>query len=419
MGRAVNEATITTRNARTKLNVAKTVHWRAIDRGSHLGYRKGKDGGTWVARFRRDDRKYVTKAIGTSDDTLEADGIEVLSHSQALTAARKWCEEQAKEERGTSSTPNYTVGDALREYLEWFAIHRKSLGRTKNVIDSHILPQLGRLPITKLTADRIRKWHEKLATTPPRVRSGIGKSISYRQVPDDLDHRRKRKVSANKALNSLRAALNLAFREGRTTSDIEWKRVKPFRNVDDAKVRFLDGDECRRLIGASDPDFRQLLEAALFTGCRYGELTALRCQDFNADSGTIFIQESKSGKPRHVPLNDEGLEFFSNLSAGRDDGELVFQRADGKQWGRSHQKRRMDAAAAKAGLRDVSFHILRHTYGSALAMQGVPMGVIAAALGHADTRITEKHYAALAPNYVAETIRAHLPKLKIEKKKPK
>jgi integrase len=42
-------------------------------------------------------------------------------------------------------------------------------------------------------------------------------------------------------------------------------------------------------------------------------------------------------------------------------------------------------------------------------MRGVPMGVIAAQLGHADTRMTEKHYAHLAPSYVADTIRAHFP----------
>jgi hypothetical protein len=41
------------------------------------------------------------------------------------------------------------------------------------------------------------------------------------------------------------------------------------------------------------------------------------------------------------------------------------------------------------------------------------MGVIAAQLGHADTRMTEKHYAHLAPNYVATTIRASLPKMGI------
>jgi hypothetical protein len=44
-------------------------------------------------------------------------------------------------------------------------------------------------------------------------------------------------------------------------------------------------------------------------------------------------------------------------------------------------------------------------------MRGVPMGVIAQQLGHADTRMTEKHYAHLAPSYVADTIRAHFPAL--------
>jgi integrase len=60
-----------------------------------------------------------------------------------------------------------------------------------------------------------------------------------------------------------------------------------------------------------------------------------------------------------------------------------------------------------------TFHILRHSYASSLAMKGVPMGVISAQLGHADTRMTERHYAHLAPSYVADTIRAALPGMEI------
>jgi integrase len=62
---------------------------------------------------------------------------------------------------------------------------------------------------------------------------------------------------------------------------------------------------------------------------------------------------------------------------------------------------------------EISFHVLRHTHGSTLAMKGVPMGVIAEQLGHADTRMTEKHYAHLSPSYVGDTIRAHFPTLGI------
>ena len=46
-------------------------------------------------------------------------------------------------------------------------------------------------------------------------------------------------------------------------------------------------------------------------------------------------------------------------------------------------------------------------------MKGVPMAVIAAQLGHADTRTTQRHYAHLSPSYVAETIRVTFPTLGI------
>jgi intergrase/recombinase len=44
-----------------------------------------------------------------------------------------------------------------------------------------------------------------------------------------------------------------------------------------------------------------------------------------------------------------------------------------------------------------------------MVMAGVPLNVVAAKLGHADTRMTERHYAHLAPSYVAETIRKFTP----------
>jgi integrase len=70
--------------------------------------------------------------------------------------------------------------------------------------------------------------------------------------------------------------------------------------------------------------------------------------------------------------------------------------------------RPMRDACLAAGVSHVGFHILRHTYGSRLAMAGVPMAVIAEALGHADERITRKHYAHLCPSYVRDAIRAGL-----------
>ena len=113
-------------------------------------------------------------------------------------------------------------------------------------------------------------------------------------------------------------------------------------------------------------------------------------------------------------LTDEAKAAFEGWTEKLASTDLVFHRADGKAWGKSHQKRPLDEASARAEITPaVTFHILRHTHGSHLAMNGVPMAVIAAQLGHADTRMTEKHYAHLAPSYVADTIRANFPDLGI------
>ena len=179
-------------------------------------------------------------------------------------------------------------------------------------------------------------------------------------------------------------------------------------------VRFLSDDECRRVVNACDGAFRNLVRAALLSGCRYGELTRMRISDFNVEAGTISVREAKSGKPRHVALTDEGQSLFATMTAGRIAREPIFKRDDDKTWGPSHQQRPLEAACARAKIEPAAtFHILRHTYASALAMRGVPMGVIAAQLGHSDTRMTEKHYAHLSPNYVADTVRAALPALGI------
>jgi integrase len=210
----------------------------------------------------------------------------------------------------------------------------------------------------------------------------------------------------------LKAALNRAYIAGLAPSDDAWRKLKPFKQVDAAVVRYLSRDEIQRLVNACKPDFRPIVQAALLTGCRYAELATLKCGDFNRDSSTLTIRLSKSGKPRHIVLTEEGQQLFEVLTAGRPDSDFVFRRADGHPWGTSHQQRPLDEAARGAKITPApTFHILRHTHASLLAMKGVPMGVIAAQLGHSDTRMTEKHYAHLAPSYVAETIRAHFPRL--------
>jgi integrase len=268
--------------------------------------------------------------------------------------------------------------------------------------------------IEKLTTDRLLRWRNSLATRPKRVRTKLtAERPATREIPNDDDARRKRKATANRILTMLKAALNRAFQSGSVASDLAWRRVKPFAKVDEAVVRYLTADEARRLVDSCSKDFRGLVQAALLTGCRYSELTRMRASAFNPDSGTIAIRLSK-GKVRHVTLADEGMQCFEIWTRSLLPTDHIFLRDDRAAWGPSHQQRPLDEASKTAEITPlVTFHVLRHTHASQLAMRGVPMAVIAKQLGHADTRMTEKHYAHLAPNYIAQTIRANFPHLGI------
>lgn len=187
---------------------------------------------------------------------------------------------------------------------------------------------------------------------------------------------------------------------------------KPFREASAPKVRYLGHAETQRLVNACEPMFRPLVQCALLTGCRYGEIIGFCVGDFDRDAGTVSVRASKAGRLRHVVLTDDEITLFEQYVGGKAGTAPVFTRFDGLRWGRSHQHRPLREACRGAGIDPpASFHILRHTYATHLLQAGAPLPVIAANLGHSDTRMTERHYAHLVPSHVAQVIRATLPKL--------
>jgi integrase len=416
MARTARNSSLETRTARARLRIRRTPYFAKIATGLRLGYYRGAVAGSWIASFYQGSGNYETTAIGAADDTLDADGITVFDYWQAQDHARRWGERQRLIAAGSVRKGSYTIANAVADYLAEFTAEKKpaAVKGAKYVFDAWIIPELGSIQVEKLTTDRLNRWRNKLAIQPKRVRTKkTAAEQATRETPDEEDARRARKATANRILTMLKAALNRAFHADRVASDTAWRKVKPFKRVDEAVVRYLNAEEARGLVNACAGDFRKLVQAALLTGCRYSELARLKCGDFNADSGTLAIRLSK-GKARHVVLTDETRMAFEGWTDNRASTDLLFLRADKQAWGTSHQKRPLQEASRRARITPaVNFHILRHTHGSHLAMNGVPMGVIAAQLGHADTRMTEKHYAHLAPSYIAQTIRANFPVLEL------
>jgi len=381
-----------------------------LSAGCALGYRRGAKGGTWIAKFRDADGKRHLEALGAADDSRDPDGLSVYSFAQAQERARGWFQRKAREAAGDFVPLDrpYTIADALTDYR---ADYKRRGGKAIDRLDwsagAWIKSEIGAIVLDRLTKGKIVAWHQKIAETPPRLRTKAGAAPKHRAADSSPEAVRRRRSTANRVLTILKAALNHAHREGRCASDDAWRTVRAFREADAARLRYLSDDETRRLTNACSPDFRVLVTGALLTGCRYGELAAMAVADFNPDAGTVRVRSSKSGRPRHVVLPREGLDFITGLAAGKPGSARLFLRSNGKPWAKSEQQRPL-ATACKAGRIDppVNFHGLRHTYASRLAMRNVPLAVIAAQLGHSDTRMVEKHYGHLSPGYVADTVRA-------------
>jgi integrase len=410
MPRKVRDSTLETRSARSRLKVRGKPYFRLIEPGLHLGYRKLASGpGTWIARRYNGEGAYTVANLRTpdgelvlADDFVDADGERVLDFAQAQNAARG---RHAIRQRG-----GYTVADAMDEYLEFMESDGRSaeaLYDTRLRDKTHIRPLLGKLKVAALTPERLRRWRDNMAKAPARIRTREGEAQRHRQTAET----RARRATANRNWTVLRAALNHAFRDGKVESDAAWRRVAPYKGVEVARIRYLTIAEAKRLINAADPEFRPMAEAALQTGCRYSELCRLVVGDFNINSGTVTIRQSKSGKPRHVVLTDEGVALFARLTAGRAGDEPILRKRRGGPFSRSDQFLPMRAAVKWAKITpSISFHGLRHTWASLAVMAGAPLMVVARNLGHANTTMVEKHYGHLAPSYIADEIRKAAPR---------
>jgi integrase len=349
-----------------------------------LGYRKPKAGaGNWIGRFAyiNDDgqSRNLQHVLGLADDT-EGEGMD-------YAAAMEHCLGMAyiHGPAPRATTPDYSVADATASYLRELAKQGRrasALHEAELTINAHIIPTLGTVQVRDLSTRDLKRWRDALL--PGRKRATI-----------------------NRIWNTLRALLSLAFIEEKAPSDDAWRRIKPFKGVAQPRQRFLKVAEARALIENAHPRaFADLVRTGLATGCRLGELLALRVQDFDPAQGSLHIAMSKSGHPRDVILADDGVALFKRLTEAKHGSDPLFPG-----WGNNAHIHPMRRAAAAAGLGDdVTFHTLRHTWASHAVMLGMPLMVVARNLGHRDTRMVDRVYGHLSDDFRVAAVRDHAPK---------
>jgi integrase len=319
-----------------------------------------------------------------------------------------------------------TVGDAIDRYLADRAAEGQDTGRARAQLAAHVLPAWGEWRIADLTAAELKRWRDELVEAAPRRRRPRlprGESPASGLAPAAGTDARKRRSTVNRITTAFKAALNHAalLYPNAYGNESAWRvGLRAFRKVDSPRTRWLTRAEIVRLIAACAPDFGQLVRAAVYTGCRYGELCRAIVADYDAAQRALRIPLTKTGRGRDVFLNDEGAQFFASLTTGRPARERLLLRADAARgmanpWGPSHQARRMAQACTSTGIDPpISFHGLRHSYASLAVQSGMPLLVLARNLGHADTRMVERHYGHLSDRYLRKAVSRFAPALELK-----
>jgi integrase len=351
---------------RAKLEPRREPYWSKIRAGLYVGYRKTATGpGTWIARRHTAEGKHRYHSLGD-----QADFNTAVEQVFAWTRA-----EEAREAEARSEV--YTVADACRDYLDHLLASKgkTAADNARGRIAKRILPTLGSIPVDALTTDDLYRWRDSL-------------------IPDDADDDRRRAArdTANRLRAYLRAALTHAYkRRADIPSDRAWKTFERFKKVGAARKVFLSKDEAKTLLDVCTGGFRDLVEAALLTGARYGELGAARVEDFDANAGVWRIRKGKTG-PRDCYLNDQAVDLFKRLTARRKQTDFIFVKDDTTPWVKSDQRFLWREARESVDLDpDATFYACRHTHVSWALIAGLPIQMVAENVGTSVQMITQ-HY---------------------------
>ena len=267
---------------------------------------------------------------------------------------------------------------------------RSTIQDYRGYLSRHLEPFFGETPVNRIDGARVSAYLKKKRAD----------GLSSKTVQNHL--------------NFLHGVFAFSLKRG-------WVMNNPVEHVDRPKkshsphrrVRFLQPVELDALIAAVPDDPLGQVEgplylAAALTGLRQGELLALKWMDVDWLAGRIRVADNftrgkfdspKSHQGRSVPMADRlarELELHFQRSAYRTEEDLVFCHPHtGNVLDPSKMRKRFREAITGAGVREITFHELRHTFGTQMAAAGAPLRAIQEWMGHADAKTTEiyRHYA--------------------------
>ncbi len=214
-----------------------------------------------------------------------------------------------------------------------------------------------------------------------------------RAISDYKSKRREEGVSpktVNNELVMLNHAFNLAMKEW------EWVRENPVSKVSREKVnnlmeRWLTYTEEAVLLAESPEWLREIIVFAINTGMRQSEILNLQWSKVDFTRRTLTILEQKNKGRDTLPLNNKVLDVLRARDKVRHINGYVFYNGNGNRIDARNLLRSYYSARKKAGLEDVRFHDLRHTFATRLAQAGVDLYKVQKLMRHKSPIMTQRY----------------------------
>ena len=195
----------------------------------------------------------------------------------------------------------------------------------------------------------------------------------------------------NIELACLRHMFNMAMKWGKAKKN-PVHEVKLFKEPE-GKDRILSYEEEERLFDVvrSSKRARHLepvIMTAIQTGMRKGEVLGLRWECVDFTNRIITVEGTKSGYVRKIPMSEKLTGNLEGVRRGKH-GEFVFEDSKGRPY--KGFRTAWDHALLKAGIEGLTFHSLRHTFGTRLGMKGADIATIQELMGHRDIKMTKRY----------------------------
>lgn len=251
-------------------------------------------------------------------------------------------------------------------------------------LKSSLIPFFGRMLIREITTYHIERYKAR------KVKEGL----ANKSIKNHL-------TVLSKCLTCAYAWLEFASKP----PEIPWPKCPP------PQTDYLSPDECQILLSHANGVIREMVLMALRSGMRQGELKGLQWSSIDWENRVVIVNNSycdrekdigppKNNRIRSIPLDGDVYEMLYRRKRATG---YVFTNSKGRPLNHSWLSYHLDKLCRSADLRRISWHTLRHTFASHLAMKGVPLNAVQALLGHS-TIVMTMRYSHVAPSTMRAAI---------------